>query len=83
MSTDKASHTHGKIKAKGRDLMLATGRYRMASGITACGSASGLVNDVEIAFENARRLAACWNFCDGISTEELEARAAIAKAEHL
>ena len=76
-----ATHTQGKLKAKGRDLMLEAGRFRMASDVTACGAASGLKNDIEVAIGNTRRLAACWNFCQGISTEELEARAAIAKVE--
>jgi len=31
--------------------------------------------------DDARRLAACWNACEGISTDELEARAAIAQAQ--
>lgn len=30
---------------------------------------------------NARRLVACWNALDGISTAEIEAASAIAKAE--
>lgn len=65
-------HTQGRLKAVHDELRQENGRYRMATRITACGAGGNMQQDVEAAQANARRLAACWNACDGISTEDLE-----------
>lgn len=64
-------HTQGRLVAKVTDLMLEGGRYRMASHITACGAGGNMKQDVDAALANARRLAACWNACEGFDTDLL------------
>lgn len=72
MSTE---HTPGRIKSShvffegGAPLFLSSGDSKIIARIE--NRVSGLPLTREDA-ENARRLAACWNACDGISTENLE-----------
>lgn len=66
-------HTQGRIKAKVTDLVQEDGRLRMASRITCCGAGGNMQQDVDAAIANARRLAACWNACIGLPTDDLEA----------
>lgn len=68
MSAEK--HATGRIKAKGTKLIV--GRYQMAASITSAGLEGSIIDQQATAQANARRLAACWNACDGISTENLE-----------
>lgn len=72
-----AQHTLGRLKAVACDLMEDGGRLRMASNVTACGAGGSLQKNVDAALVNARRLAACWNACEGVATEGIEALAAV------
>jgi hypothetical protein len=64
------AHAQGQLKSNGTSLLI--GRYRMAVNITAGGSGTSIIEKQMAAQANARRLAACWNTCQGIPTEALE-----------
>ena len=68
MTTEK--HTPGRLSAFGH--ILKQGRFAMAQNVTACGTGGNIVEMNEYAEGNARRLAACWNACEGIGTDTLE-----------
>lgn len=50
---------------------ITSGRYVIASNIGA-GPAVNIMEGVKVREANARRLAAAWNACDGISTDDLD-----------
>jgi hypothetical protein len=58
------NHTKGKLKVRGYYAVNELGR-----AVFDCGCVP--MEDEEIK-ANARRLVACWNACDGVSTESLE-----------
>ena len=86
-----SAHTKGKLELEDRDerlLLWADGSHDYVAELST--AADGADEDAQSAYEdeqreNARRLVACWNACDGISTEALEAGALLAvlpRAEH-
>ncbi|MEL4181204.1 hypothetical protein [Roseateles sp. PN1] len=83
-----AAHTSGRLRISEEGPTIIKEDFRMIGtdggalvGSTAGHPNSGFFPTVEEAIGNARRLVACWNACHGISTEELESRAAIAAAQ--
>lgn len=69
------SHTHGKLRAGGSEISLATW-IKNEYGNTIATMRKG-----EKDWDNARRLVTCWNSCDGISTEKLESGRVILLSE--
>ena len=67
-------HTTGKLTFRGFSIYAADGKTPVAD---TCLNASVAQHDVA----NARRLVACWNACDGVSVEWLEAQADPASEE--
>ena len=78
-----SEHTKGRLKAVRDDLMLEAGRFRMARGVTACGSSKGMIDEREVSSANARRLAAAWNACESMTTEAIEALVGIGSLGNL
>lgn len=85
MTTTKAgAHTQGRIEAFHNAGPVMQG-YQQSSGLHGTGDnrlklIAGCFKDIggeEVAAANARRLAACWNFCEGVDTDVLETQASL------
>lgn len=61
------SHTEGKLNADGALIKNENGEMVAATTMIASDEGSPSAHE-----ENARRLVACWNACDGIPIEQLE-----------
>jgi len=69
-----SEHTKGRLRqgGKGRDLLMESDKGTVAGVIREMGEyVEGTIGYGE-SRANARRLVACWNTCEGISTEDLE-----------
>jgi hypothetical protein len=84
---DRAKHTAGRLIAAsaissvvGLPIVAQSGRS-IANVMTVPFGFSGAEQVNSESLANARRLAACWNACIGISTEELEAAAMLKARE--